>query len=585
MTFITICQFSKILGELEITPLPNAYCLMEVANKTNSQSTFTVYGNLSLSCDLYIKPLSSSQILISVVASNITSTDYMYVERMGHLDVCSNRYVAFMELMQQPCKANFGSAAIQLHFRGGITVGIQDVMVEDRPLGCPEDVNQELLGALEGQTSNCKQVKGFGSVVQCVGTNHQWWVLTDGRLESGSKPTSRCDVQCPNNCSCMLPDRQVVYNCSQSIQELGKTSSRFLLFPSNISHLDLSKNGISALTMKTFMSIGKDIRYLDLSSNFLTTLPSCSLDYLFNIINLNFDRNSLATLDTELFINLHNLTFLFLYSSALVKLDVDVFANLHILNALYLYDNALVTLDAGVFANLHNLAYLNLLNDSLVRLDAGVFANLYNLISLELDHNVLVELEMHVFVNLHKLNRLFLIDNKLVALNYRTFHELVELRYLYINNNKINHFQDGTFINLFCLEVLSVASNRLNFLPLDIFEDLHSLVQLDLSGNRLQTIPQIGHMPLLNEVNLFGNPLAEITKNMCSRVGNTVSIFVDQPEVWFCYMNGSDTCFNTIKPSPYLTCDQLLPLTVLTMFIWIIGCSAIFGNVFVVWWK
>ena len=731
LAFTAICQLSGNLGELEITPFPDLYCLMETDNRTDSQSTLTIYGNVSLSCDLHINPLSSSQIMISVAAGNITSTDYVYVKRMGQLSVCSNQYVVLMELQQQPCKVNFGNGPIQLHFRGDIAVGIHDIMVEEEyPLGCPEDVNQEdMVGALGGQTSNCKQVKGFASVIQCVRTNHQWWVFPEGWLELNSKPASRCDVQFPINCSCILTDKQVLFNCSQNIQDFGKPSSGFLLFPYDISRLVLSRNDISALTMETFMSIGKDIRYLDLSFNFLTTVPSGSLDYLYNIIYLDFQYNSLVTLDTGLFVNLHSLTSLFLHSNALVKLDVGLFANLqslmhlslhsnslatldagvfanlynlthlslfknsmvtldagvfanqhsltelsldhnalvtfnvgvfvnlHSLTYLDLSDNSLVTLDAGVFAtlhslkhlhlssnslvtlnvdvfadlhslielslahnllvtlhvgvfanlhslvqfslnsnalvalhagvftNLHNLAYLNLNNNSLVTLDGGVFADLNNLITLGLDHNALVALQMHVFVTLHKLRILYLIDNELVALDHRTFHELVELRFLYLNNNKINHFADGTFSNLFHLEKLSVAFNGLTFLPFNIFEDLHNLVQLDLSGNRLQTIPQIGHMTLLSTLDLFGNPLVKITKNMFARVESTVSIFVDQPEVCICYLNGSDTCFNTIKPSPYLTCGQLLSLSALSVFIWIIGCCAIFGNVFVVWWK
>ena len=731
LAFTAICQLSVNLGELEITSFPDFYCLMETDNRTDSQSTLNIYGNVSLSCDLHINPLSSSQIMISVVAGNITSTDYMYVERMGQLSVCSNRYVVLMELQQQPCKVNFGNGAIQLHFRGDIAVGIHDIMEEEEyPLECPEDVNQEdMVGAREGQTSNCKQMKGFASVIQCVRTNHQWRVFREGWWKLDSKPTSRCDVQFPNNCSCILMDKQVLFNCSQNIQDFGKPSSGFLLFPNNISHLVLSKNDISALTLETFMSIGKDIRYLDLSFNFLTTLPSGSLDYLCNIIYLDFQYNSLVTLDTGLFVNLHSLTSLFLHSNALVKLDaglfanlqslmylslhsnslatldagvfanlynlthlslfknsvvtldagvfanqhsltelsldqnalvalnvgvfvnlhslthlglsgnslvtldvgvfatvhnlrrlhlssnslvtlnvdvfatlhslrhlllssnslvtlnVGVFANLHSLTYLSLHSNALVALHAGVFTNLHNLAHLNLNNNSLVTLDGGRFADLNNLIYLAVDHNALVALEMHVFVTLHKLSILYLIDNKLVALDHRTFHELVELRFLYLNNNKINHFADGTFSNLFRLEKLSVAFNGLTFLPLNIFEDLHNLVELDLSGNRLQTIPQIDHMTLLSTLDLFDNPLVKITKNMFARVESTVSIFVDQPEVCICYLNGSDTCFNTIKPSPYLTCDQLLSLSELSVFTWIMGCCAIFGNVYVVWWK
>ena len=60
--------------------------------------------------------------------------------------------------------------------------------------------------------------------------------------------------------------------------------------------------------------------------------------------------------------------------------------------------------------------------------------------------------------------------------------------------------------------------NQLSFLAFHLFKDLQSLAQLDLSGNRLQTIPKIGHMKLLNNIHLFGNPLTEITKNMFSGV-------------------------------------------------------------------
>ena len=826
---------------------------------------------------------------------------------------------------RESCEVYFANNMVQLHFRGDIAVYVHGVYDDEgkQPHSCPEYGNQVMVGAPEGQTSHCKQVKGFGSVNHCVRTNHRWRVFNDlkGRWEWESKPSSRCDVQCPDNCSCMLTDRQVTYKCSQNIQDLAKTTSGFLLFPSDISHLDLSKNGISTLTVMTFMTISTDIRYLDLSSNFLTILPPGSLDYLYSIISLDLEGNSLATLDTELFVNLHNLAFLFLYSNALVTLDagvfanlhsltrldldsnslvtldvgvfanlhsltylflysnalvtldvgvfanlhsltylflysnalvtldvgvfanlhsltglslysnalvtldvgvfaslhslthlslsdnslvtldVGVFANLHSLTYLYLYSNALVTLDVGVFANLHSLTYLFLHSNALVTLDAGVFANqhsltilsldsnalvtldvgvfvnlhnltrlylsynslvtldvgvfanlhsltrlelnnnalvtldvgvfanlhsltrlelnnnalvtldvgvfanlhsltglelnnnalvtldvgvfanlhsltylflssnalmtldvgvfanlhsltaltldhnalvtldvgvfanlhslthltlsvnalvtldagvfanlhnltdlsiyinalvtldaglfanLYNLIILRLVQNALLTLETHIFINLHKLNELYLTDNKLAALDHRTFHGLVELRYLYVNKNKISHLEDRTFSNLFLLESLSVAFNRLTFLLFNIFEDLRSLVELDLSGNRLQTIPQIGHMTLLYKIDLSGNPLTKITKNMFSGVKITASIFVDQPEVCICYLNGSDTCFNTIKPSPYLTCNHLLSLTALSVFIWIIGCSAIFGNIFVVWWK
>ena len=132
---------------------------------------------------------------------------------------------------------------------------------------------------------------------------------------------------------------------------------------------------------------------------------------------------------------------------------------------------------------------------------------------------------------------------------------------------------------------MPVAFNRLIFLPFHLFEDLHSLVFLDLSGNNLQTISQIGHIRGLISIDLSNNPLTKITKSMLLGVFLKVIIFVDQPEVCLCYLNGSDTCFNAIKPSPYLICNRLLSWTALTEFTWIIGCSTIFGNLFVIWWK
>ena len=884
---MVICQLVGTHGELKITVLPDSFCLLEARNETHTKSfvienkteianslTVTIYGSTNRSCDLQIDGLSSFK--VAHVAGNMRGMDYIYLENIGPLK-CFNRFLVLMGPLES-CKVYSGNNTVQLHFRGDIAVyvHVQYIMMKKKqPPGCPEYGNQVTVGAHEGQASNCKQVKGFGSVVHCVRTNHRWWVFNElgGWWEQKSKPSSGCDVQCPDNCLCMLTDRQVVYNCSQNIQDFGKISSGFLLFPSDISLLDLSKNGISTLTVVTFMNIGTDIRYLDLSSNFLTILPPGSLDYLYSIIYLDLEGNSLATLDTELFVNLHNLafldlqfnalvtldvgvfaglhslTYLYLSDNALVTLDVGVFANLHSLTYLYLSDNALVTLDVGVFANLHSLTrlylsgnsmvtldvgvfanlhsltrlylsfnslvtldvgvfsnlhslthlylssnslvildagvfadlhnltrlslsdnslvtldvrvlanlhsltdlslshnslvtldvgvftnlqklthlslsgnslftldvrvfanlhslttlflhsnslvtldadvfahlhnltelsldsnalvtldvgmfanlhsltylhldsnslvilevgvfanlhsltylhldsnslvtlevgvfanlrsltelflhynelvtldegvfanlhsltYLFLSDNALVTLDAGVFANLYNLISLNLNQNALVTLETLIFIHLDKLEYLFLEGNELVALDHMIFHELVELRYLYISKNEISHLEDGTFSNLFLLESLSVAFNRLTFLPFNIFEDLHSLVLLDLSGNRLQKIPQIGHMTLLNKIDLSGNPLTKITKNMLSGVKITSSIFVDQPEVCICYLNGSDTCFNTIKPSPYLTCNNLLSFKAFTVFIWIIGCSAIFGNIFVVWWK
>ena len=82
-----------------------------------------------------------------------------------------------------------------------------------------------------------------------------------------------------------------------------------------------------------------------------------------------------------------------------------------------------------------------------------------------------------------------------------------------------------------------------------------------------------------------GNPLTGITHEHFNGIPDTVNTFVDRPVICVCYMNSSDTCFNTKERSPYLTCSSLLSLTALSIFTWILGICATIGNGFVLLWK
>ena len=277
---VIIYQLSVIHGELEINVLSDSYCLLQVYNETDTESSvivnetriaktsaLTVYGNISRSCDLQITGLPSSQhaqIGISVVAGKMTGLDYIYVGRTGPNTICSDQFVTFMGLMK-PCTLYFAIGVIQLHFRGDIVLGIHyGTIAKDNFQGYSKDGNHEdRVDALEGQTSNCKQIKMFNSVIQCVGINHPWWEY-DETFQFDSilfkpAPSTRCDLQCPHNCSCMLSDRQVVYNCPKIYQQLDQNYSSFVLFSTDISRLDLTKNRITALIINSFTSIGNHI--------------------------------------------------------------------------------------------------------------------------------------------------------------------------------------------------------------------------------------------------------------------------------------------------------------------------------------
>ena len=88
-----------------------------------------VYGNMSQSCDLQINALSSSQVAISIIPGNMTGLDYMYVERLGSVNGCTDGFVAFIGPLG-PCTTYIANDMIQLHFRGNFALGIHAVMKE-----------------------------------------------------------------------------------------------------------------------------------------------------------------------------------------------------------------------------------------------------------------------------------------------------------------------------------------------------------------------------------------------------------------------------------------------------------------------
>ena len=177
----------------------------EIANT----SALTVYGNVSRSCDLQISSSFSSQhaqVGISVVVGNMTGLNYIYVERIGLIHVCSDQFVAFMGPLE-PCTVYFANNCIQLHFRGDIVLGIHDVTTgKDHLLGCAKDGGnyEDRVDVFEGETSKCKQVKVFSSVIQCVSINHQWWEEIDDTFQADrfvlkprAKHKMRFAMSCP----------------------------------------------------------------------------------------------------------------------------------------------------------------------------------------------------------------------------------------------------------------------------------------------------------------------------------------------------------------------------------------------------
>ena len=233
--------------------------------------------------------------------------------------------------------------------------------------------------------------------------------------------------------------------------------------------------------------------------------------------------------------------------------------------SLQLNNNTLATLDPGIFDDLHSIVLLSLYENIITKLSARLFTNLHSLKDIEFGSNKIASLDEDMFSSLHSIRALYLGNNALVTLSSKIFYSLYLLQVLFldhVDSNQIKHFEDDMFSNLSKLTHLSLAHNHLSFLSFNLFDYLLNLTHLNLSDNRFHDITRIDHMIFLTYIDLLGNPLTKITHNMFSGVPVTATVLVDKPEVCFCYLNESDTCFYTTKPSPYLTCNRTVIVSV-----------------------
>ena len=632
----------------------------------------TLSGNPYRSCDLNIKSTHIIRTSFSIISSNATATgmEYIYFERLGPVDTFSHRYVVVKHPLQT-CDLYFCHDNIHLHFGGDLTVIINSskAIEADGSVIQTEEINQEVM---VGQTSDCQEIEGYDSVIQCTRELKPSW--------GPNQLVTMCNAQCPHNCSCILSDREVMYNCSTRYNQ-PPNKRAFLLLSTNISHLDMTGTGLTVLMPDSFETIGRFITHLYLRLNFLVSLPASLFRSLLHLTTLSLEHNYLASMPAGLFSGLQNLTVLDISYNFLVLLPVELFNGLYSLDYLLLQDNSLISLPDGLFNDLHNLTvlwlaynsltllpaglfyqcnhllhlYLNdnslvslpawlfnglytlklldlaknslvllptelfhglhslqflyLRRNSLKKLPAGLFNGLHRLYSLYLSHNSLMSLTPKLLYGMHTLKTLYLYDNNLVSLPTDLFNNMYELERivldnnylvslpagvftttpnlttLSVENNTITHITHGTFSNLTALIYLYLANNKLSFLSFDLFDDLINLDRLDLSNNALTHIPRLGHMTKLSLIAVVGNALTGITSEIFNGVPETADIVVDQAVVCVCYMNRSESCFNTKKQSPYLTCGWLLSLSVLSIFTWILGLCATLGNGFVLLWR
>lgn len=251
----------------------------------------------------------------------------------------------------------------------------------------------------------------------------------------------------------------------------------------------------------------------------------------------------------------------------------------------------LTGLSRGAFQTIQsrfNCSYIDLRSNLLTDLSVGTFQGINGIASLSLDHNQLSTLRNGSFQGIEALYFLTLSSNRLASIETGVFQNFTQIKYINLNDNYLTTIGMGVFQGLHSLMQLHLASNHLRHMDLHLFRDLNNIVTLNMSRNRLDTIPKVGHMKMLTRLEVWENPLYLIQADVFDGLPKNLIAIVGQFEVCRCYMDINITnchIINDVEQSSYLTCERLLADVALACFTWVIGFSALFGNMAVLVWR
>ncbi|CRK90809.1 CLUMA_CG004499, isoform A [Clunio marinus] len=199
-------------------------------------------------------------------------------------------------------------------------------------------------------------------------------------------------------------------------------------FPREVGMIHLRGNSITLRSTDTF-ELYKNLSYLDLAFNHISSIPP------------------------KLLYKLKLLRKLFLQHNQIEELPVEIFSNLQSLSWLLLNFNHLRDFDLNVVRDLESLQYLELSYNNL-KLRNASFPNLNQLYELFLDFNFIEELGVGLLGNLHNLTLLSVRSNHINVISSPTFSNLGRLQELRLSDNPIHILDSDFFLKLANLNAL-----------------------------------------------------------------------------------------------------------------------------------
>jgi hypothetical protein len=179
--------------------------------------------------------------------------------------------------------------------------------------------------------------------------------------------------------------------------------------------------------------------------------------------------------------------------------------------------------------------------------------------------------------NLHVLD---LSKNTIKTLYKNTFSALRFLKELYMHgNSKLTRIEPDAFKGLLQISFLNLSGSKLKIISSRSFTGLN-LDTLDLSSNDLEAIENKAFSELsVVKLNFMNNEIEAFNIDVFTGIRNVRILMTSAYK--FCCVRPSYVLEENCFPSKdeFSSCEDLMRLSALQTMLWLIGLSALFGNI------
>ena len=286
----------------------------------------------------------------------------------------------------------------------------------------------------------------------------------------------------------VLPNFRHHRNTLQWLQFLNGTSISTLPNRSftrlKIKELWMTNMGITTIEPEAFVGLENHLEEINLSFNYLRSIPTRSLRILPLLSFLKLTSNEITRVThSDLVPFVDSLVRLDLGNNA-IRFIGKAFASLRSLKKLALYGNPITTIDGNAFQRLaHTLSDLQLAGCQLTSLPVVALSKLHALETLDMTGNNITRIQSYAFCNLRRIKEIRLDSNQIGIIEPNAFCNLPSLRHLLISGNHIrSNITKSMFIGLSAVSRIDLSDNQIRSME-NLFEAIPTLTFLDVDQN------------------------------------------------------------------------------------------------------